>query len=109
MCGFLGSHLVDQLVLTKKYEIHVLDYKKKYQNKDAKYYIFDIRDKNKIDIFLKQAHIVYHFAAQADIEDSNLNIINTLDINILGTANILNSVLKIKLAELFCKQYLCLQ
>ena len=99
-CGFLGSHLVDQLVLTKKYEIHVLDYKKKYQNKDAKYYIFDIRDKNKIDIFLKQAHIVYHFAAQADIEDSNLNIINTLDINILGTANILNSCIKNKVSRI---------
>ena len=89
--GFLGSHLVDELVLTNKFEVHVLDYKKKYENKKAKYFYSDIRDKNKLNKFLKRTHTVYHFAAQADIEESKLKVIDTLDINILGTANILNS------------------
>ena len=89
--GFLGSHLVDELILTNKFDVHVFDYKKNYENKYAKYTYSDIREKNKLKNFLKKTHTVYHFAAQADIEESNKDIINTLDINILGTANILNA------------------
>ena len=47
--GFLGSHLVDELVLTNKFDVHVFDYKKNYENKHAKYTYSDIREKNKLN------------------------------------------------------------
>ncbi|HAW85447.1 MAG TPA: CDP-glucose 4,6-dehydratase [Spirochaetaceae bacterium] len=54
----------------------------------------DIRDENALSLALKQSKpdIVLHLAAQAIVRESYINPIETYDINVLGTAKVLQAV-----------------
>ena len=77
--GFIGSHLVDQLV-KKKHKVFIVDDlstgQKKNKNKLATYYIYDIvkciNNKRKIKTILEKnkIKIVFHLAADASVNSS---------------------------------------
>lgn len=56
--------------------------------------IGDIRDEEKLEYIIKeyQPEIVFHLAAQALVRKSYENPIETIETNILGTANLLNAI-----------------
>lgn len=56
--------------------------------------LFDIRDKNKIKIFIKKIkpEIVFHLAAQPLIYESYKNSYSTYEINCVGTLNVLEAI-----------------
>jgi len=55
--------------------------------------IADIRDKKKLNNFIEKnkPEIIFHMAAQPLVRKSYINPIETLETNIIGTANLLNS------------------
>lgn len=61
-------------------------------SKKIKYKIFDIRDPNKLDLFMKKSkpQIIFHLAAQPLVITSYQDPYNTFDINFRGTLNILD-------------------
>lgn len=96
--GFIGSNLVDKL-LALNHEVIVIDNlytgNKEYINPKAKFYNMDIRGKNIIEVFKKeQIDIVYHLAAQVDVNKSIINPKFDSDINIVGIINILDNCMK---------------
>ncbi|MDC0418915.1 NAD-dependent epimerase/dehydratase family protein [Pelagibacteraceae bacterium] len=87
--GFIGSHIVDQLV-KKKYKVTIID-KIQAKRKDVKY----IRSNNLKLNFLKKAtkniDYVFHLAAVSDINKVSSNPIYTIENNILATAYLLEA------------------
>ena len=94
--GFLGSHVINQL-LKNGYRVINYDLKNNiYINKKCKFVKGDILDYRKIDQILKKnkIKIIYHFAGLADIELSAKMPLKTARVNILGTVNILDLSIK---------------
>ena len=92
--GFIGSHIVDALV-EKGYKVHVVDNlsagKKENVNSKAILHIVDIREKEKLIPIFKDAKYVFHEAAFPQVQYSIENPIETNDINVNGTLNVLEA------------------
>ena len=95
-CGFIGSHLVDELV-KEGVTVEVVDdlsateNESFYYNPSATYHKCDILNKAKLrNIFvLFRPDTVFHLAAKARIQRAIQNPINTCEVNFQGTCNIL--------------------
>jgi len=92
--GFIGSHIVDALI-SEGYEVHIVDNmssgKKENVNSKATLHIVDIRDKEKLVPLFKDIKYVFHEAALPQVQYSIENPIETNDINVNGTLNVLEA------------------
>ena len=93
--GFIGSHLVDRLI-EKNHNVIVIDNlstgRKENINPKAKFYKIDIQDSQISQIFEKEKpQVIFHLAAQPIVETAYKNPLETIEINIIGTANILEA------------------
>jgi UDP-glucose 4-epimerase len=92
--GFIGSHLVDQL-LKLNFEVTVIDSEFSdvnsnfFWNDKVKNFKIDIRDYEKSRPLYTDVDYVFHLAAEARIQPSILNPIQTVSINSLGTCTVL--------------------
>lgn len=89
--GFIGSHVCD--ILTKKnFRVIIADkVKSKWISKSQKMFIGDVTKYSDVEKSLKNSKFVFNFAGIADIEIANKNLIDTINQNILGNANILKA------------------
>lgn len=97
-CGFIGSHLVDELV-NKGHTVIVIDdcsanNEKFYFNDKAIYHKISICDQDKLDIIFKNCEFVFHLAAESRLQDSINNPRRTVAVNVLGTLNVLEACVK---------------
>lgn len=97
-CGFIGSHIVDNLI-EKGNEIIVIDNlstgKKENLNPQAKLYIQNIIEPELNNIFEKEKpEIVIHTAAQVQLRNSLKDPLSDAKDNILGTINVLEACRK---------------
>ena len=103
--GFIGSHLVDELV-SDGYEVHVIDNlsavsnEKFYFNDNAINHKIDILDREKIDSIFKNAHYVFHLAAESRLQTAISNPTYAYNVNVLGMLNILEACKKHKIKRL---------
>jgi UDP-glucose 4-epimerase len=89
--GFLGSHVVDKLV-HKGYEVIVCDREKSnYLDQNQDFRKCNILNLKEVRDAVKGSDIVYNFAALADLNEAINKPIETININILGNANILEA------------------
>jgi len=99
--GFLGSHFADALddygFETVLFDKTPSKYKKKYQNE----IIGDITDIADINRAIKGCSYIFHFAGQADINDSSKNVSNTIESNIIGTQKILEASVENDIERIF--------
>ncbi len=90
--GFIGSHIVDELI-SRGHEVHVLDNlsggKEENLNPKAVFHKADIRNLEEILPIFSGAEVVFHLAAFPQVQYSIENPIETNEINIGGTQNIL--------------------
>lgn len=96
--GFIGSHLVDQLI-QEDCKVAVVDDlstgKKENLNPKAKFYKIDIQDSKISEVFQKEKpEIVFHLAARIDVLKSVEDPIADAKINILGSLNVLENAAK---------------
>jgi UDP-glucose 4-epimerase len=89
--GFLGSHLVDSLLL-KKNSVTVLDLdKSNWLSKNQKFIKADITNLKDVLKFTKGFDVIYHCAGLADLDKASKDPLKTVTANILGTVNILEA------------------
>lgn len=93
--GFIGSHLVDELA-ESGHEVHVLDNLssgyKEYLHPNARFHLLDIREESCSEWICKEKpDLVYHLAAQADVQLSLMHPYTDGDVNITGTVRLLKS------------------
>lgn len=91
--GFIGSNIVDELIKLD-HDVVIVDNfvrgKKENVNSKAKVYDMDIRDKDLWKVFdVERPDIVYHHAAQIKVPYSIEHPMDDVDINLIGSVNIL--------------------
>lgn len=90
--GFIGSNLVDALV-EKGHDVHVIDNlsggKKENVNPKATLHTLDITDLASIESVFTGAQYVFHLAALPRVQFSIEHPVETHNINITGTLNVL--------------------
>lgn len=102
--GFIGSHLSDEL-LDKGYHVVVLDNlseqvhgknckRPEYLHPDVELIKGDVRDPLKVREALKGVDAVYHYAAAVGVGQSMYEIREYTDINNMGTAVLLEELIK---------------
>ena len=103
--GFIGSHLVNKLI-ENKFEVNVLDNlstgNTKNINKKSNFIKGDIRDKKILKKALSNCDIVYHLAAKTHLQESIISPSECIEINVTGTANIIEICLEKKNKNYFC-------
>jgi dTDP-L-rhamnose 4-epimerase len=101
--GFIGSHLADSL-MADGHRVRVLDNLCSQVHGDSRtipeylpdgveFMFGDIRDKQAVDEAVEDMEVVYHFAARVGVGQSMYEIREYTDVNNLGTAVLLESLL----------------
>lgn len=89
--GFLGSHVADFLS-EKGHSVIIFDTRPSpYLRAGQDMVLGDILDQEAVKKITKGTDVVYHFAGIADIEQAKMNGYKTINTNIIGTTNILES------------------
>ncbi len=92
--GFIGSHLVDALVM-RGWEVDVIDSliagKKERVNSLARLHVYDIRDQEAIAPLIQGADCVFHMAALPSVEQSIRDPKETHEVNCTGTLHVLEA------------------
>ncbi|WXG40105.1 MAG: SDR family NAD(P)-dependent oxidoreductase [Candidatus Freyarchaeum deiterrae] len=100
--GFIGSHLVDNLV-EKGCKVTILDdlsnstteYIQDYLDKGQIEFVKgDVRDFETVESCLEDISVVFHFAAQYDIRRSVSDPMYDFDVNVNGMVNVLEAMRK---------------
>ena len=92
--GFIGSNVVDRL-LTEGYNVSVIDnefsdvHEQFYWNNKCNNYKLDICDYNSTRELYNNIDVVFHLAAEARIQPAIENPLKACEINMLGTATVL--------------------
>ena len=106
--GFIGSHLADHLVAKGKQVIVLDDFSsesnnisKSLSNRELINIVNgSILDKNLVEKSMQSVTKCYHLAAALGVERINTDPIKSLEVNITGTENVLNSAAKFKVRTL---------
>ena len=89
--GFLGSHVADALSAAG-YRMRLFDRSQsRYQTPGQEMIIGDIMDLDQVTEAAKGAHVVYNFAAIADIDEATDKPLATATINVLGNMHALEA------------------
>jgi UDP-glucose 4-epimerase len=96
--GFIGSHLTDTL-LERGYDVIIIDNEStgtvEYVNPDAAYVRGDVRSMDDLDkVFEQPIDAVMHIAGQASIRKSFMNPVTDLEVNTVGTINVLRQCIE---------------
>jgi UDP-glucose 4-epimerase len=85
--GFIGSHVVDKL-LDKGHQVRVLDVQSSHLN-NVDYINGSILDLDAVRKATSEVDIIYHFAGVSNIDKVKDKPLETIEFNILGTANLI--------------------
>jgi len=92
--GFIGSHVCDDLT-SRGHKVTIFDkHASQWMNGNQKMVLGDIMDLDLLEKCISQANVVYHLAAIADIKEAKENPIDTININIVGSMNIIDLCVK---------------
>ncbi len=108
--GFVGSHLAKEL-LSSGHRVRVLDNlcpqvhgtdrkRPAYLPSDAELLVGDVRDPEAVQSALKNIDVVYHLAARVGVGQSMYEIAEYTSVNNVGTAVLLEAVIKSKVERL---------
>lgn len=93
--GFIGSHIAEELS-KKGHHVIVLDnlrtgFTNNLEGLDVEFINGDIRDKDILLQYAKEATAIFHLAALVSVPESLVNISGCIDINTQGTINVLEA------------------
>tara|TARA_B110000438_G_C15720131_1_gene609410 strand:+ start:292 stop:1158 length:867 start_codon:yes stop_codon:yes gene_type:complete len=95
--GFLGSHIADELS-KKGHKVIIFDKKKsKWIKSNQEMVIGNILDKKKLESVIKRSDIIYHLAGLTNLDEAIKEPIKSVNLNILGTVNVLDLSYKYKI------------
>ena len=92
--GFLGSHVADALC-ESGYDVRIYDLQcSRWLSSSQEMIVGDLLDEAGVSDTVAGCETVYNFAALADLNEALDNPVDTIRVNILGNANILEACLK---------------
>ena len=102
--GFIGSNLIPH-ILAKDYSVTAIDnlhsgklenLAQAQNNPNFKFKYGDIRDKSQLHLAIRDVDTIVHLAALIDISESVTNPLETHEVNVTGTLNVLQEAIKNK-------------
>lgn len=96
--GFIGQHL-SRLLVQNDYAVTTMDMWGGYKEKGINKITGNVLDKHTLNKATKNTDMVVHMAAMMGVKNTERNRIDTLDVNILGTKNLLESCVKNKVKK----------
>lgn len=102
--GSVGSALAARILEYQVKAVRVLDYnehalftlKRSLNDPRLRLLLGNVLDKDRVEMASNDADIIIHAAAAKNIEITEFNAIDTIDININGTVNMIKTVIKTK-------------
>ena len=102
--GSIGSTLTKEILSYPVRSVRVFDIdehalfvlKRKINDKRLRFLLGSILDKERIEMALNKVDIIIHTAAIKNIEISEFNPIETIDVNINGTVNLIKMAIRLK-------------
>ena len=92
--GFLGSHTADELT-RRGYAVSILDRAESpWRIPAQKMHLGDLLDQEILDRVMKDIDVVYHFAGVADINEASGRPLETINLNVSGTAQIVDTAVR---------------
>ena len=88
--GFLESHLIKRLLAQKSYKLTALVRTNQFTEVYSS--LCDIRDYESVSETIARSDIIIHLASLVGVSNCDKNHYNSIDINILGTLNILDAL-----------------
>ena len=89
--GFIGSHVADYLNKAG-YQVTIYDkIDSKWKQAGQDMIVGNVLDSDKLNQAITGAHVVYNFAALADLDQAIKQPIKTVNINILGNLNVMEA------------------
>jgi len=93
--GFIGSHIAEYLS-EEGHDVTILDslrtgFEKNIEGLNVQFEKGDIRDEKLVEKLVKNANGIFHLAALVSVPESLLRIRECIDINTIGTLNILEA------------------
>jgi len=89
--GFLGSHIAD-ILTANGHGVTIYDCKDSlYRTEDQNFIRGDIKDGTSVNNAVKGNDYVYHLAALADLNEAKKKPLQTVQVNIKGTLNVLEA------------------
>jgi UDP-glucose 4-epimerase len=104
--GFIGSHLVERLI-KDKHCVTVIDNLLRgnkipdYIQPQITFIEGDVRDKELVIQAMKDIDVVYHFAAVLGVDVVADYPVETMDVEVIGTRNVIEGIHKHKVKQLF--------
>lgn len=89
-CGFIGSHVVDQLIAAG-HEVRVVDVSRGWRQAPADYLDVDLFDGPGLGRALAGCDAVFHLAGAADVNDVAADPVGAVRLNVEGTARVLEA------------------
>ena len=99
--GFIGQHLARALISKGHFVVGLDRQKKSLNEKISKYFSGDVLDKKMVEKAIEETDVIVHLAALTSHKDIVDNKFETLEVNFLGTKNVLDAFLKSKPAKKF--------
>ena len=93
--GFVGAYLIEELLRETDWDLHVTKIpRESIENKDVSVHDLDIMDPQQVENILNETKpdFIFHLAAQSSVALSWKNPNLTVDINIKGTINFLETI-----------------
>ncbi len=96
--GFLGSHLVEELI-DNNHKVTILDkISPKFKlKKKIKFIKTDLLNKKKVELAIKNQDVVFHYGGLSGINESMHNPLKTAEYNLIATLRLLDFCLKYKI------------
>lgn len=92
-CGFIGSHVVDQLVAAG-HDVLVIDKHPRWTSEAADYRYTDVFDEQALAAALRGSDAVFHLAGMADVSEVAADPVHAVRLNVEGTARVLDAARK---------------
>lgn len=89
-CGFIGSHVVDHLVLAG-HEVVVIDLSDQWRNPAADYRHADVLDTAALDAAVDGCQAILHLAGASDVNVVAADPVQAVRLNVEGTARVLEA------------------
>jgi UDP-glucose 4-epimerase len=89
-CGFIGSHVVDQLVAAG-HDVLVVDKHERWMNRAASYVVADVFDTRALEPALAGRDAVFHLAGVADVNEVTADPVHAVRLNVEAVGQVLET------------------